>query len=306
MDGRRLVKLILLALIAGALVPATASAYGGWYCGSLKGSGNWCGWPSGAHTWEYNAAQYRGSTVVPVCQRLWDQHNNSAYGNTCGNNFTERHYWPNRTWGAHVAQMSGYNHTVWGFATTNRCDVIWCGTPAFTNRTQRSRGAQASPGTEAAFGVFRRAAASEDVPRVGPSRSQLRGRAVDEFGADARGARKARLDSRHGVFLVPGREALCITLVFGLEATTTCANLGRAVGGGLIGSAADPDGEALVFGAVPNGVETVELRLAGGGSIDVRVEDNAYITSISEAPSTVAYESASGTVTSEVPFVRAG
>ena len=215
MEARGFVKVaVVIGLVGGALaLPATAGAYGGWYCGSLKGSGHWCGWPSGAHTWEYNAAYYFGSPSIFVCQRLWHPTGNYAYGNTCGYGFTDRVYYPNRTWGAHVSQWSGGNHTVWGFATTNRCDVIDCGTPASHRRTRPTASRLAGDGvaaplgapavrpvsevpseTEGSFGIFGRQRGAGDLPRVGSMKTVQWGQWSTLFGANVQLARRVRVD----------------------------------------------------------------------------------------------------------------
>jgi hypothetical protein len=318
---RHSVKVVpfVVALTTALALPAGAGAYGGTYCGSLKGSGNWCGWPSGAHTWEYNSAAYLGSGVIPVCQRLWDQINNNPYGNTCGNNFTERFYYPNRTWGAHVAQFSGYNHTVWGYATTNRCDVIVCGTPA-ARRKGRGRASSlqdaaapiaepyaemvtAPPAeTARAFGVFNRPAGARDVPLVGPSGVPLRGRSSRWFGANFRVGRRAQLASRYGVFLIPGRGYVCASLVVGVEAATSCVSLDNAVGGRLLASVATEAGDTVVFGAVPDGVDEVSLRTAAGSVLPAAVHDNAFVVALDGEPAEVAFATNEAQIEVNVPY----
>jgi hypothetical protein len=325
MGARGVVKVaVLIGLIGGALaLPATAGAYGGWYCGSLKASGNWCGWPDGAHTWEYNAAQYTGSPPIFVCQRLWDPANNLAYGQTCGYGFTDRIYYPNHTWGAHVEQLSGGNHTVWGFATTNRCEVINCGTPALYRRTHRSRASQlagdglapppgASPvqvvsdvpsGIAGSFGVFGRQRSAGDVPRVGSVGSVQWGQWSRLFGANVQLARRARVSSRDGLFLLPGRGAVCLSLVAGVEGMSTCASLAEAQAGRLIGSAVSSTGdENLVYGAVPDDVARVTITTKAGRDVSEAVVDNGYLTALAGEPVNVAYTVGGRRVVNDVPY----
>lgn len=123
-------KLRILGIVIGVaavftvVVPASAQAthYDMWYCGTLKGSGNWCGQPpyTGGHSWDANTAIYSGSPPIWVCQRVWHPGGQYALpGSSCDSDGGVSHYYGNivcACYEAHVAQISGGNHTVWGFA----------------------------------------------------------------------------------------------------------------------------------------------------------------------------------------------
>jgi hypothetical protein len=322
MERRGAVKVVVLVGLIGAALalPASAGAYGGWYCGSLKGSGNWCGWPDGAHTWEYNAAYYTGNPPIWVCQRLWDPTNSSPYGNTCGYGSTNRIYYPNRTWGAHVSQWSGGNHTVWGYATTNRCEVIDCGTPASHRRTRPRASQLADDGLapplgtvqpvsevpseiDSSFGVFGRQRSAGDLPRVGTVGTVLWGQWSKLFGANVQLARRVRVDSRNGLFLFPGRGTVCLSVVAGVEGISTCAPIADARSGRLIGTAVSSTGdENLVYGAVPNNVSRVTITTRAGGEVSQAVADNGYLSAIAGEPVSVAYTLGGRRVAVDIPY----
>jgi hypothetical protein len=114
----------VIAVVAVLAVPSTASAthYDVWYCGTLKAPEHWCGQPpyTGGHSWDQNTGYYFGSGNLYMCQRVYHPVFNAPLpGYSCGYPNYVSNYYGNVTcacYEAHVMQISGHNHTIWGFA----------------------------------------------------------------------------------------------------------------------------------------------------------------------------------------------
>lgn len=115
----RLLALCTLALGMLAVTPSVASAYEQWYCGILKGNGNWCG-ASGQHSWDYNqASNTTGPPTWWVCERIWRPSNETEVERTCGSIWARSPVISRSCvcLAAHVAQYTGGNDYVYGYGT---------------------------------------------------------------------------------------------------------------------------------------------------------------------------------------------
>ena len=122
-------RLALFAVLAvgvlGAVVPASASAFAGYYNCVLKPSNQWCDGRAnlsfdGLHSWDYNEGWYPGlwPSGITVCQRVYRPSTGGTLGSSCGSDATAVYY-GNVTcicYEAHVKQISGGPHSVNGEA----------------------------------------------------------------------------------------------------------------------------------------------------------------------------------------------
>lgn len=123
-------RLALFAVLAvgvlGAVVPASASAFAGYYNCVLKPSNQWCDGRAnlsfdGLHSWDYNEGWYPGAWdgSVTACQRLYKLSTGTQLaGSSCGANYTNNYY-GNQTCvclEAEVKQISGGPHSINGYA----------------------------------------------------------------------------------------------------------------------------------------------------------------------------------------------
>lgn len=120
----RLAVLALLALGAGMLIPAQASAFTSWYNCINKPSDTWCdgranGTYDGQHSWDYNSASNPSGIPFYVCQRVYKPSSgNWLTGNSCGVDYIA-HVYGNVTcicYDAEASQLSGSGRDIYGFA----------------------------------------------------------------------------------------------------------------------------------------------------------------------------------------------
>lgn len=102
-----------------------------------------------------------------------------------------------------------------------------------------------------------------------------------DFGTNADLARLAVGNVSHEVFVVPGRDRVCLAFTIEDGASFNCPSTDD-IAAGKAGptTIALAGGTTGVFGIVPDGVETVALYTDGPGVINVPIDDNVYYTAV--------------------------
>jgi hypothetical protein len=122
-------RLALLAVVVvgaiGAVAPASATAFVGYYNCVLKPSNQWCdgranGTYDGLHSWDWNEGWYPGAWdgSVTACERVWRPSTGGILGSSCHVNYVD-HYYGNVScvcYEANVKQVSGGPHSINGYA----------------------------------------------------------------------------------------------------------------------------------------------------------------------------------------------
>jgi hypothetical protein len=128
-----------------------------------------------------------------------------------------------------------------------------------------------------------------------------------QAGADPAQARLARTLQGWGVWLVPGADVICLYAghTTGGGGGSACPYAKTATDGLLLTVGAGAD-ELLLAGAVPNGVQTVDVHYGDGRTEQLEVQNNAYVALVSSDAKNVTYQDANGPQERLVPSCGPG
>jgi hypothetical protein len=99
-------------------------------------------------------------------------------------------------------------------------------------------------------------------------------------GANIRLSRRSLRRDRLAVFLIPARDGLCYSLVDEQAgASLSCRSVAELAEGPAPAGALVQD-HAVLYGVVPDGVQSVRVDLASGSAISRPVEGNAYLVEL--------------------------
>jgi len=157
------------------------------------------------------------------------------------------------------------------------------------------------------FDVLDRSRAAQDVMppavagAIGPG-------AVGRFGANPDLSRKGAARGNAAVFVVPGRDAVCLAIKDGPDGGGAgCAAAADADGGNLLTSVSEQPADGplhvVVAGLVPDGVATVTLTTRDGDSHQAAVNGNTFLFELSsQVPDAVSWDGPDGPHHQTVPY----
>lgn len=288
-------KLRIILAVAGAVIGAMglaappASALDVSYCSQFVSSGYDCyASKNVAHTFNYNRNAV-SSYSNNACAFITPSNNgpsNWIYGSGCapGDRYAFCHAPVVNYYYAVVKHLNDAGgRTLYGYAQTGKdCSTGW-GLKSKRSRA-KARAASASAKAELArrMGAFRRA--SDQAP------SLVRGLVAAENQADPAGAidvaEARRVNAAKPVFVMPKRDGVCAALQVRGDATAIgCTDLDHV--DASIKTTRTHDGWT-VWGAVTDGVSSIEVTEADGTVTRVPVRGNGFSADFAEQPTAAA------------------
>lgn len=151
------------------------------------------------------------------------------------------------------------------------------------------------PGAAAAVGLLREQRTSADEM---PGQVAARMTANAPFGVNPGLSRLAIGNATNSVYVIPASGRVCASLTVGEGANLICPSTGDVAGGRAAPATVTIEtGGIAIYGIVPDGVESVTVRMADS-STEVGTERNAYYTVVPQGTAlrAVGYDGPSGPV----------